>query len=125
MATKQKKVPKEPRNAAVVGAILAGVRSLYETHEDQINKVKDESETKTVTVNFAVDLDYSDTQPVIEVRVRFSQSVTDKRVARIEDPNQESFEFMKPEEFEASQLRLEGGDAESGGRGSEADAEES
>lgn len=122
MATKRK-VSKQVSNPAVVKAIVSGVASLYNEHEDKIMSVLGDSEQKTITVNFAVDIDQSETQPILEVKIRFSESVTDKRVARLEDPNQETFQFVRPDQFERKELGLDGGKAEDAEESEEAEKE--
>lgn len=115
MATKSKPKSQKPSKPAgevpqVVTAALVGVRELYSVHYDEIRSILDDSETKKVTINFAVEVDESETAPTVEVRVRFSQAVTDKRITRLDDPNQVNFEFLKSEEFQRQQLGLGGND---------------
>ncbi len=99
----------------LVTAALVGVRELYTVHYDEIRSILDDSETKKVTVNFAVEVDESESAPTVEVRVRFSQAVTDKRITRLDDPAQVNFEFLKSEEFQKQQLGLGVGDGDDEG----------
>ena len=122
MATKDKSKSKPPQKTQgdipqVVTAALVGVRELYSVHYNEIRSILDDSETKTVTVNFAVEVDESESAPTVEVRVRFSQAVTDKRITRLDDPNQVAFEFLKSEDFQKQQLGLGVGDGEDGDGG--------
>lgn len=119
MATKDKKKGQKPSKPAgevpqVVTAALVGVRELYSVHYDEIRSILDDSETKKVTVNFAVEVDESESAPTVEVRVRFSQAVTDKRITRLDDPAQVSFEFLKSEDFQKQQLGIGVGDESEG-----------
>lgn len=69
-------------------AIQKSVADLYEVHEGEIRKVLNESETKKVSVTFGVEIDESESEHVVEIRMRFSQCVTDCRTNKIDDPNQ-------------------------------------
>jgi hypothetical protein len=67
-------------------AIAEDVQDLYAVHETHILKVLNESEDRKVTVNFAVEFDDSESEGVVETKMRFSQAVTDKRTRKLDPP---------------------------------------
>ena len=90
MATK-KKVQKEKEQLVspeTLSAIQEDVGALYFEHESEIRKVMDEAEKPVVVVNFAVKLDLTESAPIVETMIRFTSSVTDKRVRKLDDPAQ-------------------------------------
>lgn len=90
MATK-KKVQKEKEplvSPETLSAIQEDVGALYVEHESEIRKVMDEAEKPVVVVNFAVKLDLTESAPIVETMIRFTSSVTDKRVRKLDDPAQ-------------------------------------
>jgi hypothetical protein len=82
--------------AETVTEILAAIKDLLETHSEEVSTAIDESDDKKLTVNCGIDLDCSETAPSINVRLRFSTSVTDKRTIRCDDPAQMTFTTLTP-----------------------------
>ena len=106
-----KQTPKDTPKAAVIRAAAQQAADLLEKHIAEIFKVCDESDENKVTVNLAVELDRSESEAMVSTRLRFSQSVTDKRTSRIDDPAQEKFEFIdKPTKKKEGDQEPEGGD---------------
>jgi hypothetical protein len=68
-------------------AIAEDVMDLYAVHEAHILKVLEESEDRKITVNFAIELDDSESEGTVETKMRFSQAVTDKRTRKLDPPN--------------------------------------
>ena len=69
-------------------AITVAIDQMYPEHEGELIDVMEKSETKKITLNFKVDLDFSETEPTVCTTMRFSSCVTDKRIARLDDPTQ-------------------------------------
>lgn len=82
--------------AGVLKSITQNVDTLYRRHADSIEKVQNDSDEKKVTVNFAVQIDCSDSVPKIKTRIRYSETVTDEMIDSLEDPNQPTL-FEPPE----------------------------
>lgn len=88
MAVKGKEPKSKMNHAKIAEGIIAAVGELYKHHSGEIQENLDESESKKVRVGFGVDIDCSESEPMVTVSVRFSASVTDRRVFRLDDPNQ-------------------------------------
>ena len=80
-----------PLNEQTTHQVLDAIKEMIETHSDQIQETVEESDKKCATVTFGVELDCSESAPTIDVKMRFSSSVTDRRTIRCEDPNQITF----------------------------------
>lgn len=106
MATKRKsngqaKKPKDEMiSAETLAAIQEDVGALYQQHEGEIRKVMDEAEKPIVTVGFQVKIDLSESEPIVETTIRFSQVVTDRRVRKLDDPTQPT--LLSKEELAAT-----------------------
>ena len=87
MAVKEKGKAK-PIFTQIREAITKAVDELFNEHSGEISQVLDEAEDKCVAVTFGVKVDCSESEPMVTTGIRFSQSVTDKRVARLDDPRQ-------------------------------------
>lgn len=87
--------PKEANNDTIKAAILDAVASLWEEHVDQISRIREKAEDKSVTVNFANKIDCSETQATVETNIRFCETFTDKRTNKIEDASQGKFETIE------------------------------
>ena len=87
MAVKDKGKAK-PIFTQIREAITKAVDELFNEHSGEISQVLDEAEDKCVAVTFGVKVDCSESEPMVTTGIRFSQSVTDKRVARLDDPRQ-------------------------------------
>lgn len=96
MANK-KKDKISPQASAIRDALKEMVGELYDQHADEIEKFRVDSEADKVTVNFKGEIDCSESEPVVSATIRFSQSVTDKRFARLDDPNQLNLLSERPE----------------------------
>ena len=95
MAVKGKKST-VPLHKQIVEGIVKAVAELYTHHSGEIQENLDESESKKVVISFATSLDCSESEPMVTVSIRFSSSVTDKRVFRLDDSKQISlFETEK------------------------------
>lgn len=106
MATKKKSQgsKKEPLiSPETLTAIQEDVGSLYVEHETEIRKVMDEAEKPVVVVNFAVKLDLTESAPIVETMIRFTSSVTDKRVRKLDDPAQPL--LLSKDELEATKRK--------------------
>ncbi len=100
MAVKAKKEVELMHNQVLEG-ITKAVQELYKHHSGEIQENLDESESKKVAVGFGCEIDCSESQPMVTVKIRFSASVTDKRVFRLDDSKQinlfETKEAARPE----------------------------
>ena len=106
MATKKKDhgKNKEPLvSPETLSAIQEDVGALYVEHESEIRKVMDEAEKPVVVVNFAVKLDLTESAPIVETMIRFTSSVTDKRVRKLDDPAQPL--LLSKEDLEATKRK--------------------
>lgn len=106
MATKKKSPgkPKEPLvSPETLAAIQEDVGALYVEHESEIRKVMDEAEKPVVVVNFSVKLDLTESAPIVETMIRFTSSVTDKRVRKLDDPAQPL--LLSKEDLEATKRK--------------------
>lgn len=93
MATKRKnqaarKSKEDMISPETLEAIQEDVGELYKEHEAEIRQVMDESEKPVVVVGFGVKIDLSESEPIVETSIRFSQTVTDRRVRKLDDPKQ-------------------------------------
>lgn len=106
MATKKKQHgnAKPPLvSPETLAAIQEDVGALYVEHENEIRKVLDEAEKPVVVVNFAVRLDLTESAPIVETMIRFTSSVTDKRVRKLDDPAQPL--LLSKEDLEATKRK--------------------
>lgn len=106
MATKKKQQnrQKEPLvSPETLMAIQEDVGALYAEHETEIRKVMDEAEKPVVVVNFTVKLDLTESAPIVETMIRFTSSVTDKRVRKLDDPTQPL--LLSKEDLEATKRK--------------------
>jgi len=105
MATKKKvQKQKEPLvSPETLSAIQEDVGALYVEHESEIRKVMDEAEKPVVVVNFSVKLDLTESAPIVETMIRFTSSVTDKRVRKLDDPAQPL--LLSKEDLEATKRK--------------------
>ena len=106
MATKKKKQnkPQEPLvSPETLSAIQEDVGALYVEHESEIRMVMEEAEKPVVVVNFQVKLDLTESAPIVETMIRFTSSVTDKRVRKLDDPAQPL--LLSKEDLEATKRK--------------------
>ena len=94
-------------------ALLASDELLTQA-QDNIQKVLDDSESKKIAVSLKIDRDDSESEPLVTVSIRFSEAYTDKRVARLNDPNQKTL-FHDKSELEPAEGEVNPGDKEEGG----------
>lgn len=85
----------DPSDETIKAAILDAVAELFDEHLEQINGIRDTSETKSIVVNFSNEIDCSESQAVVTTRIKFSQSFTDRRTNKIEDGKQGKFETIE------------------------------
>lgn len=95
MAVKKKDNKTEVMHSKVNAGIQKAMAELYQHHSGQIQENLDEAEDKKVAVTFACDIDCSESEPLVTVRIRFSSSITDKRVFRL-DPK---IDVENPDQF--------------------------
>lgn len=112
MAVKKKPSEGSMKISTLTEVVQKAVAELLTQAQDNIQEVLADSESKKITVNFKVDLDESETEPVVKIGIRFSEAYTDSRTTRLDDPGQIQLfrELPKSEEQE-----LNSGDKEEGG----------
>lgn len=113
MAVAQKPSRKIPKNKQIIESIIQAVQDLYDAHAGEIAEFRDQSEDSKVTVNFGIEIDCSESEPKVKVGIRFSKSVTDSRIATLDDPEQVT--LFSPEQFAKRQEKekaAEGGDGQ-------------
>lgn len=98
MAGRKKNAVMEPMDETIQRAIAQAVHELYGVHAEEIRTVRDESEKRSVTVAFGAEIDCSESEPTVKVRIRFAATITDVRTTRLDDPNQRSFDFLNAED---------------------------
>ena len=96
MAVKTKS-KSEPVFTNIRKAIGLAVDELLNEHSAAIVEHYSESETKKGTLNFACEIDVSESEPLVTTKIRFTETMTDKRVSRLDDPAQISLFKEKPE----------------------------
>lgn len=83
----------------LITEIGSAVTDLLTQHADEIGEYIQDSDKRKTGVAFNITLDYSEPVPSVDVKMKFSASVTDKRTITCEDPNQpELFRRFTPEE---------------------------
>lgn len=88
MAVKKKDEKAKAVDVQIREAIVKAVDELYLQHSGEIRELINESEDHKARINLGVDLDESESEPMVSVSIRFSSSITDKRICRLEDENQ-------------------------------------
>jgi molybdopterin converting factor small subunit len=87
----RKKSGKSAADGTVTEAIVSAVQELLEKHSGEIHRIREESEDKKVTVNFANQIDCSESEPLVTTTIRYTESYTDKITNRLDDPEQGTF----------------------------------
>lgn len=82
---------KEVKGSNLIAAAVANFEAMLREHIAEALAFLDESEDKKTTINCATTFDLSESEPQVESKMRFSQSVTDKRTSVLDDPNQGTF----------------------------------
>jgi hypothetical protein len=102
--------------SAIRDSIAQGVSKLYDRHQSEIEELRKESEKQKVTVNFGVELDFSESMPIVSVGIRFTKSYTDSVVHQIDDPSQGKFSEVvaEAEKQDPKRKRTKGDDGEAG-----------
>ena len=90
MAVK-KKQSKHPKGQNLIAATCAQVEDLMRTHIEGILDFVDNAEDKKEKVSFGVNINCAESEPQIDVTIRFSQSVTDSRTVQLDNPDQGIF----------------------------------
>lgn len=116
MAVK-KKTTKQPPGHNLKAAICAQVDELLTNHIKEILEWIDTSEVKKQNVSFGVLIDCAESEPKVEVSIRFSQSITDSRTVQLDNPDQGTFEQITEEATEETNKRKEKNLAKLNGRG--------
>lgn len=83
-----KKDRSEPNYKQIKDAIVKQAEELLKVHGAEIVELYEESEDGKATINLGAEIDCSESEPMVTTRIRFSTSVTDKRVSRLDDPKQ-------------------------------------
>jgi hypothetical protein len=78
--------------------------------DDNIQQALVDSEDKKLTVNLQVKIDESESEPLVKVSIRFSESYTDSRSTRIDDPKQ--IKLFSADEMKAADKYKEGAESE-------------
>ncbi len=116
MAVKEKKTNKQAKASVheqIVAGIVKAAQELYTHHQDEIQENLNESESKKVAVTFPCEIDCSESEPLVTVKIRFSSSVTDKRVFRVDDANGEIAEPGQVRLFASEKdMKAEAGEGE-------------
>lgn len=91
MARKELKTkPLTDVQGGIAKSIMSGVSELYSEHVDRIDKLLRESDGQKATVRFAVEIDCTASAPIVDVGIRFTDTITDHRKYSLEDPAQPS-----------------------------------
>jgi len=85
----------------IIAQITESVSELLTAHASDIEEAIDDSDDRCLKVNLSADMDASESAPNVDVTIRFSSSVTDRRTIRCEDPKQGTFKIMSKEELDA------------------------
>lgn len=108
MAVKKKSNSGLKLTSELIGQVNEAIADMLEKHAEEISEVVEQSETSGATINFGVDLDCSESAPSIDIKLRFSASVTDRRTIHCEDPNQPSlFTISTPDDIAKQKEREE------------------
>jgi len=92
----------------VLKSMIQNIEQLYRKHALAIEKVQQDSDEKKVTINFAVQIDCSDSAPKVKTRIRYSETVTDELIDSLEDPAQPT--LFNPEETKGRGRKRSGGE---------------
>ena len=97
MSVPEKKAPVVVDEADIRKAILDAISELYEEHEDQIVGIRSRAEGNCITVTFANEIDFSESQPTVRTKIRFCETYTDERTNKIsrDDKNQLKLETIE------------------------------
>lgn len=91
MARKELKTkPLTDVQGGIAKSIMSGVADLYSEHVDRIDKLLRESDGQKATVRFSVEIDCTASAPIVDVGIRFTDTITDHRKYSLEDPAQPS-----------------------------------
>jgi len=85
----------QPQDSTIKAAILDAVAELWDQHEEEIRRIREGSEDKTIVVNFANEIDCSETQAVVKTKLRFCETFTDERTNKLDDSKQGKFETIE------------------------------
>lgn len=88
------KSKKQPAGSNLARAIVAQVEKHLKNHMRGILDFIEEAEDKKEAVSFNVKIDCSESEPHVEVGIRYSQSVTDRLSVVLDDPDQGSFKTV-------------------------------
>lgn len=83
--------PLDPEGPGLITAILSMSKRKLLKHWDKIASFRDEAENKKVVVTIKATVDYSKSDPQLDVGIRYSQAVTDSSKATMTDPRQGKF----------------------------------
>ena len=78
------------------------IAELWDAHIEKAMKILEEGESRVVTLNFAVQLDFSESTAKEKTVIRYTQAFTDSRQDDFEDPRQGTFGFRQTEGEEGS-----------------------
>lgn len=78
---------------AMRAAFLEKADELWGEHEEKFMKIMEEGETKEIGLTFSANLDFTESAAGLELSIRYSQVVKDKRIVMFDDPNQQPLPF--------------------------------
>lgn len=101
------------------------IAELWDAHIERAMKILEEGESRVVTLNFSVALDFTESTAKEKTSIRYTQAFTDSRQDDFEDPRQGRFGFTEggAPAGEGDETPPEGGEAPPEGSGSEAPPE--
>lgn len=91
----------------VIMSTRNNVDTLFRRHYREIEKILNTSDPRTVSVNFAVLVDNTDSTPKVRTRIRYCETVTDEMIDSLEDPKQPTL-FKREEEAKDGDGESEG-----------------
>jgi hypothetical protein len=105
MARKEK--PRKNNNDVEMPEVLKAIgedtEDLYRVHEKQILRYLEESANQKLTLNFAVEFDNSQSEMIVETRMRTSQAITDKRTRKMNPAG--ALDLFTPDQMDATRKR--------------------
>jgi len=93
MATTENPV-KNISEEGIKEAIMAQIEALYDEHIEQIQNIRNRAQKKSINVNFSNEIDCSESEPVVNTKIRFCETYTDERTSTV-DNAQGTFSIMQ------------------------------
>jgi len=109
MAVKKKKgAGQAPRGGNLIAAAMADIEDLLKKHmNDGIIPLVDESEDHKATVSLSIKINCAESEPTVETDIRYTSSVTDRRVTKLDHPDQGTFKPVIEEAVKEAKKRRE------------------